>query len=113
VNRERRRHPRIALRKPILASIGTTAVFVLDASRGGLRVAHQSQIPAPGAVCRVNVPSEGGPIQLDCAIVHTAIEHANAAARRLFSSGLQIVSADSASTERFEKILRPSGKKKK
>ncbi len=113
MNRERRRYPRITLRKPILASIDTTPVFVLDASRGGLRVAHQAQLPSPGAICRVDLPSEGGPIHLNCAIVHTVTQHANAAAKRLFNSGLQIVSADDESTDRFEKILRPTARKRK
>lgn len=113
MNRERRRYPRTTLRKPILASIGTTPVFVLDVSRGGLRVAHQAQLPPPGSVCRVDVPSEGDAVGLDCAIVHTVIAHANQAARRLFSSGLQIVEADEFATEHYERMVRPNAKKRK
>jgi PilZ domain-containing protein len=101
------------LRKPILASIGTTPVFVLDVSRGGLRVAHQSQLPPPGSICRVDVPSEGEAIGLDCAIVHTVIQHANEAARRLFSSGLQIVEVDEFATDHYERLVRPNTKKRK
>jgi len=88
-------------------------VFVLDVSRGGLRVAHQALLPPPGAVCRVDVPSEGEAIGLDCAIVHTVIQHANEAARRLFSSGLQIVEVDELATEHYERLVRPSSKKRK
>jgi hypothetical protein len=113
VNRERRRHPRTTLRKPILAQIGTTPVFVLDVSRGGLRVVHQAKLPAPGAICRVDVPTDGDPINLDCAIVHTAIEHATAAAKQLFSSGLQIVSGDESLVDRYEKIVGPTTVKKR
>ena len=103
--RERRRHPRVTLRKPIRASVGTTPVFVLDASRGGLRVAHQATLPSPGAVCRIDMPSEVGPIRLDCAIVHTVIQHANSAAKNLFYTGLRIVAADRQSTERIGAII--------
>jgi PilZ domain-containing protein len=113
VNRERRRHPRTTLRKPILAQIGTAPVFVLDVSRGGLRVMHQAQLPPPGAICRVDVPTDGDPINLDCAIVHTVIEHATAAAKQLFSSGLQIVAGDETLVDRYEKIVRPTVKKRK
>jgi hypothetical protein len=113
VNRERRRYPRTTLRKPILASIGTTPVFVLDVSRGGLRVAHQSQLPPPGSVCHVDLPSDGEAISLDCAIVHTVIQHANEAAKRLFSTGLQIVKVDDFPPEKYERLVRPGAKKRK
>lgn len=103
--RERRRYPRVTLRKPIRASVGPTPVFVLDASRGGLRVAHQAQLPAPGAVCRIDVPSDVGPIRLDCAIVHTVIQHANSAAKNLFNSGLQIVATDKQSADRMSALI--------
>lgn len=113
MNKERRRYPRTTLRKPILASIGTTPVFVLDVSRGGLRVVHQAQLPAPGSVCRVDMPGEGDAISLDCAIVHTVIQHANEAAKRLFSSGLQVVEVDEFSPDNFERLVRPGSKKRK
>lgn len=80
-------------------------MFVLDASRGGLRVAHQAQLPTPGSVCRIDLPSEVGPIRLDCAIVHTVIQHAASAAKNLFNSGLQIVSVDTQSAERMNALI--------
>ena len=82
-----------------------TPVFVLDASRGGLRVAHQAHLPPPGAICRIDVPSDLGPIRLDCAIVHTVIQHATSTAKTLFNSGLQIVAADKQSTERIRDLV--------
>src|SRR5215216_88046 len=103
--KERRRYRRVTLRKPIRASIGSTPVFVLDASRGGLRVAHQAQLPPPGSICRVDMKSDVGPIQVDCAIVHTVIQHANSAAKRLFYSGLQIVACDRQSEERVKDMV--------
>ena len=78
-----------------------------------MRVAHQSQLPPPGSICHVDVPTDGEPIELDCAIVHTVIQHANEAARRLFSSGLQIVEVDEFSTEHYERMVRPLPKKRK
>lgn len=89
---ERRRHPRFTMRKPVRAKTGETPLFVLDASRGGLRVAHRSQLPS---AFRLDLPSSNGTIiQLDCAIVHTSIQHANAAAESLFHSGLRITTPD-------------------
>jgi hypothetical protein len=103
--KERRRHPRITLRKPILASINATPVFVLDASRGGLRVAHRAQLPPPGATCRVEFPLENDQVRLDCAVVRTAIQHASEAAEALFNSGLRIVDGDAASQEKLNLFL--------
>lgn len=89
---ERRRHPRVTLRQPVRASSGPVPLFVLDVSRGGLRVAHQSQLPDKDGICRVDLSATNGTaIHLDCAIVHTSIRHANAAAEQLFHSGLRIV----------------------
>lgn len=100
--KERRRDRRITLRKPVLATVNAAPVFVLDVSSGGLRVAHRSQLPPPGAICRLNVPAEAGPITLDCAIVHTVSQHAVSAAESLFQSGLRIVGGDAA---RIQKIV--------
>ena len=90
---ERRRSPRTTLRTPVRGAVGEVPLFVLDVSNGGLRVAHRSQLPNKAGLCKVEVPSNngGGPIQLDCAIVHTSMRHANAAAEALFHSGLRIM----------------------
>ena len=109
--KERRRDRRITLRKPVLASVDTSPVFVLDVSRGGLRVAHRSQLPPPGAVCRVDLPNENGNGHLDCAIVHTVRQHAASAAESLFQSGLRIVSVDAESRDRLQKLLKSDKKR--
>lgn len=91
---ERRRSPRTTLRTPVRGAVGEVPLFVLDISNGGLRVAHRSQLPNKGGICQVEVPSNGNgsaTVQLDCAIVHTSIRHANAAAEALFHSGLRIM----------------------
>ena len=103
--RERRRSPRVTLTKPILATVDSMPVFILDASTGGLRVVHRSQLPKGKSICRVNLPSEAGPISLDCAVVHTTIQHATAAAEELFSTGLKIVSSDEESARRLSAIV--------
>ena len=109
--KERRRDRRVTLRKPVLASVNASPVFVLDISRGGLRVAHRSQLPPPGAVCRLDLPSDNGTIRVDCAIVHTVSQHAASAAQSLFQSGLKIVSSDDDARERVQKIIRRDSKK--
>ena len=90
---DRRRSPRTTLRTPVRGAVGEVPLFVLDISNGGLRVAHRSQLPNNGGLCQLELPSNngGGPITLDCAIVHTSIRHANAAAEALFHSGLRIM----------------------
>ncbi len=100
--KERRRERRVTLRKPVPATVNAAPVFVLDISSGGLRVAHRSQLPPPGAVCRIDVPAESGPITLDCAIVHTVSQHAASAAENLFQSGLRIVAGNG---DRVAKII--------
>ncbi len=111
--KERRKDRRITLRKPVLASVNAAPVFVLDVSGGGLRVAHRSQLPPPGAVCRLDLPSETGTMPIDCAIVHTVSQHAASAAESLFQSGLRIVSMDDQSRQRMTALLQVDAKPKK
>ena len=110
--RERRRQPRVVLTKPVLATVDSMPVFILDASTGGLRVVHRSQLPKSGAVCRLDVPSESGPITLDCAVVHTTIQHATAAAEQLYSTGLKFVSPND-EAKRLHELIAPPAKPKK
>jgi hypothetical protein len=95
INSERRRFPRVTLSTPVRGAVGDSSVYVLDASAGGMRIAHKAPLPSPGDFCRVDLPSEIGPIRLDCEVVRTIIQNA------LYQSGLQIVAADRQSTERF------------
>ncbi len=99
MDKDRRRHPRVTLTQPIRAAIGAIRVYVLDASIGGMRVAHQVALPNPGEFCRLEVPSHLGPIRLDCAVVRTVPE------KTLFHSGLQIIAADHQSTERLRSVF--------
>ncbi len=93
---DRRRFLRVKIEPPIRAAVGSTRVYVEDASIGGIRVIHQAPLPDPGEVCRVELPSDVGPISLDCEVVRTVLE------RALYHSGMQIVAAaDRQSAERL------------
>ena len=79
-----------------------------------MRLAHRSQLPVtPGGICRVDVVAEDETARLDCAIVHTAMQHANEAAASLFQTGLRFVSVDEESRGRLQKIIRADAGKKK
>ena len=95
---DRRRYPRVNLPQPIRGSVGAARVYLLDASVGGLRIAHQAALPGPGEFCRVELPTDLGPIKLDCEVVRTIAE------RTLFHTGLQIVAADHQSAERLRSM---------
>jgi hypothetical protein len=99
VDQERRRHPRVKMAEPVRAAVGTVRVYVLDASVGGMRVAHQSSIPQPGEFCRIEVASILGPIRLDCEVVRTVPD------RALYQSGLEIIAADHQSAERLRTLF--------
>lgn len=98
VENDRRRHQRVTLAPPIRAAIGPIRVYVLDASVGGMRVAHRATLPHPGEFCRIEVPSQLGPICLDCEVVRTIPD------KTLFQSGLEIIAADRQSAERLRSI---------
>jgi len=99
----------------MLASIGRSRVVVLDASVGGMRVAHHSNLPGPGEYCRVELQSDVGPIILDCEVVRTMPQSSllSSFATALYQSGLQIVAADHQSGERFHAVFeRAKGRKR-
>ena len=88
VTADRRRHPRFNLQQPIRGAVGSARVYVLDASVGGILIAHQVALPSPGEFCRVEVPTDLGPIKLDCEVVRTMTE------RSVYHTGLQILATD-------------------
>ena len=99
----------------MLASIGVARVVVLDASVGGMRVAHHTALPEPGEYCRVALQSELGPIVLDCEVIRTMPQSSPLAsfASALYQSGLQIVAADHQSGERFHIVFeQASGRRR-
>ena len=110
--RDRRRHPRKKLQEPLRGAVGDARVYVVDASVGGVRVAHQAPLPEPGGFCRVELPSEMGPITLDCEVMRTAPQASPSRdpAKAVYYSGLQVIAADLQSAERLRSIFEdPSG----
>lgn len=98
---DRRRFLRVTLPDPVRGAVGSARIYVLDASMGGVRIAHQSALPAPGGFCRLEMWTPEGPVKLDCEIVRTAVAQKP---QQLFHSGLQIVAADRQSAERLRSI---------
>lgn len=96
---ERRRFKRVTPHEPLRGAVGDARVFLVDGSLGGIRIVHQSPLPAPGAYCRVEVLSELGSMKLDCEIVRTVGD------RALLYSGLSIIAADRQSSERLKTLF--------
>ena len=96
------------LREPLRAAVGTARIYVLDASVGGLRVAHQGTLPAPGAYCRVELPTDMGTIKVDCEVVRTVPQPPpmTQTTKPIFHSGLAVVAAaDRQSAERLKTMF--------
>ena len=109
VNTERRRHPRVKLRDPLRGAVGAARVYVLDASVGGMRVAHQGTLPAPGEYCRVELPTDMGTIKIDCQIMRTVPQPPplTQTTKPIFHSGLAVVAAaDRQSAERLKTVFQ-------
>lgn len=99
MNNDRRRSQRVTLRQPMRGAVGDARVYVVDASLAGIRIAHQSPLPTPGSFCRVEMPSDVGPIKLDCQVIRTVTQNA------IFQTGLSIAAADRQSSERLRALL--------
>jgi hypothetical protein len=79
-----------------------------------MRLAHKSKLTVtPAGICRVDIVANGETAHLDCAIVHTAMQHANDAGASVFQTGLRFVSVDDESRNRLQKIVRAELQKKK
>lgn len=105
---DRRRHARVFFKAPLRGAVSGARVLVLDLSPAGLGIAHETPLPPPGGVCRVELPSDFGPIKLDCTIVRTVKRSAGDAARELFHSGLEVLAADRQSQARLRSITDAS-----
>ncbi|HSP17503.1 MAG TPA: PilZ domain-containing protein [Thermoanaerobaculia bacterium] len=105
---ERRRFLRVKLREPLRGAVGSARVYVLDASVGGMRVAHQGTLPPPGAFCRVELPTDMGTIKIDCEVVRTVPQPPplTQTQRPIFHSGLAVIAAaDHQSAERLKTVF--------
>ncbi len=105
--RDRRRHPRVKLHDPLRGAMGESRIYIVDASVGGMRVAHQATLPPPGGFCRIELPSEMGLITLDCEVVRTVPqpESSRDPSKVVYYSGLQVVAADPQSAERLRSFF--------
>ena len=105
---DRRRHQRVKLHEPLRGAVGPARVYVLDASVGGMRVAHQGGLPPPGAIVRIELPTDMGTIKVDCEIVRTVPQPPpmTQTSKPIFHSGLAVVAAaDRQSAERFKTVF--------
>lgn len=108
VTTERRRHQRVKLREPLRGAVGAARIYVLDASMGGMRVAHQGTLPPPGAYCRIELPSDVGTIKIDCEVVRTVAQPPplTQTTKPIFHSGVAVVApADRQSAERLKTVF--------
>ena len=115
MDNDRRRFQRVKLREPLRGVVGPARVFVLDASVGGLRVAHQGTLPPPGAFCRVELPTDMGPVTVDCEVVRTVPQPATQTQQKpVYQSGLAVIAtADRQSAERLRSIFAAAAAKAK
>lgn len=109
---ERRRFHRVELRQPIRAFAGAVPVQLVDASIAGLRVIHQTALPAVGGTCRLMFQSEYGPITVDCEVVHT-IERAGFGDPATLQTGLRVLAADRQSQERLREMIASFSSRKR
>lgn len=94
-NEERRKYQRVTLVRPLVARIGAARVFLLEASLSGIRVAHQGNIPAEGAICTILFEWEAIPVTLECRITRNTLQKLarNANEKSVYHVGLEIVRA--------------------
>lgn len=104
---ERRRFERVTLRPPLRGAVGTARVYVLDTSVAGLRIAHQTPLPGPGEFVRIELPTDMGPIRLDCQVVRTIPDN-----NQVYQTGLSIVAGDHQSKERLRSLFSDTLKKR-
>src|SRR5687767_5581047 len=97
---DRRRYSRVTFRVALPGMIGRTQVYVIDASVGGIGVAHEGGLPPPGEICRLELMSEVGPIKLDCAVIRTESDNL----RLIFYTGLSVIASDHQSASRLQRI---------
>ena len=70
---ERRRYQRVTLVRALSARIGSSRVFIVDASLNGLRIAHQGTLPPIGQECVLTFEWEGHPLELRCRVTRSTL----------------------------------------
>jgi hypothetical protein len=92
----RRKFQRVTLVRPLVARIGATRVFLIDASLHGVRIAHQGNIPAEWSKCTIAFEWEGVPISLDCRVTRSTLQKLarETGEKSVYHAGLEIIRAE-------------------
>ena len=98
---------RAKLPRPIGGRVGAAKVFLVDVSVEGIRIAHQSAVPAVGQTCRVGFEWEGQPIELDCEVIHNSLYKLAKSAdeKSTYHAGLRIASAVGDSAAALKRLV--------
>jgi hypothetical protein len=105
--KDRRQYQRVRLVHSLPGRIGTTRVFVVDASLSGVRVAHQAALPPPGQRCLLLFDWEGRSAKLECEIVRTFVfkQAKGALDKTVYQSGMRITATDPASAQTLRELI--------
>lgn len=104
---DRRQYGRVTPVERIRGSIGGVAVFVVDLSLSGLRVAHQDALPAVGASCVVTLQWQGRRATMRCEVRRTVTAKAARTLldKTLYHTGLIIVAKDEIADATLREII--------
>jgi hypothetical protein len=98
---------RARLTRPIGGRVGAARIFLVDVSVEGLRIAHQSGVPAVGQMCRVSFEWQAQLIELDCEVIHNSLFKLakGEGEKSTYHAGLRISSAVGDSAAALKKLV--------
>jgi hypothetical protein len=98
---------RARLTRPIGGRVGAARIFLVDVSVEGLRIAHQSAVPAVGQTCRVSFEWQGQLIELDCEVIHNSLYKLakSEGEKSTYHAGLRIANAFGDSAAALKKLV--------
>jgi hypothetical protein len=98
---------RARLTRPIGGRVGNARIFLVDVSVEGLRIAHQSGVPAVGQMCRVSFEWQAQLIELDCEVIHNSLFKLakGEGEKSTYHAGLRISSAVGDSAAALKKLV--------
>jgi hypothetical protein len=93
--------------RPLAGRVGAARVFLVDVSVEGIRVAHQSALPAVGQTCRIAFEWEGRLIELECEVIHNSLFKLakSAEEKSTYHAGLRIANAVGDSSAGLRKLV--------
>ena len=97
----------MTLVRPLAGRIGSARVFLLDASLGGVRIAHQGNIPAEDSICTLVFEWEAIPVVLECRIMRSTLQKMarNAQEKSVYHAGLDIVRASDEALKTLREMI--------